>query len=318
MQIIRNINHYSKIAENLQNSVLTLGNFDGVHLGHQKILDEVKKIAKKHKTSSALISFYPHPISFLKKIKNINIFDIKNKILLLKKEKIDLFFLIRFSKEIANLSAEDFVEEILIKKMQVKHIVIGYDFIFGKDRKGDYRMLQKYAKKECFRLSKINKQSDDDHHSFSSTAIRKFLEKGEIVVANKYLGKKFFVCGKVILGKKFGAKIGFATANILWPQDICQIKIGVFVVKITILNDRENVYYGVANYGQRPTINDDKKLLLETYIFDFEQNIYGQKIKIEFLDFIRKEKKFNSIKELAKQISKDIIYAKKTIALYSK
>ncbi len=302
MQIIKN---FQNINHNFQNTVLTIGNFDGVHLGHQEILNNAKRIASSENLKSALLTFEPHP---LKIIKPHQIFDQKlcslsQKLTFLKnKDLVDIVFIGSFNKKLANLSAEDFVEKILVEKLKIKHLIIGYDFIFGKDRLGDANLLQQLAGVYNFSFHQIAAKSGVDHQVYSSTKIRNLVSQGNIRAANQMLGCNYQVNGVVIEGKKLARTLGFPTANFLPKKDLIKPKFGVY--KANVLVDGEK-HQAILNFGIKPTFLGTQPLF-EAHIFNFSEEIYGKRITIELLDFVRAEKKFNSIEELKQQIKKDI------------
>ena len=318
MKIIRSLNNIK-----IDGSVIALGNFDGLHLGHQTILSELQKISEKENLQKIVMSFEPHPSKFFLAKKDFRICAFQDKISLLREQQIDYLFLLRFTKELANLEAEDFLN-ILCEKLGVKHIVIGYDFIFGKNRKGNKNLLEKFQKEKGYKFTQVEKQACTKNLlEYSSTNIRSFLQKGKIKNANILLGKKYFISGRVIEGNRLGRTIGVPTANIA-IKDLCVLRYGVYLTRVVI--DGES-YNAISNYGVKPSIkkNDDSlvtplplrerldegldkqnPLMLETHIFNFEQDIYGKKIKVEFLDFLREEKKFSNLIELKENIYFDI------------
>jgi riboflavin kinase/FMN adenylyltransferase len=300
MRIIKN---FHNINHNFQNTVLTIGNFDGVHLGHQEILNNVNRIASSENLKSALFTFEPHP---LKIIKPNDFFDkrlqsLSKKLFFLKNQNlVDIVFLSSFNRRLANLSAEDFVEKILVKQLKIKHLIIGYDFIFGKNRLGNANLLQKLAEVYNFSFHQIAAKGNS-LEVYSSTKIRNFIGLGKIKEANQMLGYCYQIGGLVIKGKQLARNLGFPTANFLPKKDIIKPKFGVY--KANVLFDNK-VYPAILNFGVKPTFLGSKPLF-EVHIFNFNQEIYGQKIIVELLDFIREEKKFNSIEELRLQIKKD-------------
>ncbi len=303
MQLVKN---FHNIKPNFQNTVLTIGNFDGVHLGHQEILNNAKRIASSENLKSALLTFEPHP---LKVIKPNQIFDKKlsslsQKLSFLKSQNLaDVVFIGSFNKKLANLSAEDFVKKILVEKLKIKHLIIGYDFIFGKDRLGDANLLQQLAGVYNFSFHQIAAKSGNDSQVYSSTKIRNLISNGDIKAANQMLGRSYKIEGIIIEGKKLARTLGFPTANFLPRKDLIRPKFGVY--KANVLLDDKN-YPAILNFGIKPTFSGTKPLF-EVHIFNFENQIYGKKIAVELLDFIREETKFNSIEELKEQIAKDIL-----------
>ncbi len=260
MNIIRNINN---IAKNFQNSCLTLGNFDGLHQGHQEILNFSKNLANKENLKSSLLTFEPHPRHFFNKdkSKNSRIYSLSQKLSIINSENLaDIVFLMNFNKELANLNAEKFIEEILIKKLQPKNIIIGYDFNFGKGRLGNCEMLQKFAKNN-YNLYKINAKNNQNNQIYSSTLARNLINQGHIKDANIILTRKFEIAGKIIKGSQNGRKIGFKTININPKYHIIQPKFGVYKT-ITEINNK--YYNSITNFGVKPTFKDQKPIF-ETY-----------------------------------------------------
>lgn len=308
MEIIRNIN---KIAKELQNSCLTLGNFDGFHLGHQEILNFTRNLAKKHNKKSALLTFEPHPRHFFNKNnpdKNVRIYSLAQKLDILRQEKlVDVVFLLHFNENLVNLTADDFIKNILINKLKVSNLVVGYDFNFGKNRLGNAKLLKDSAPKYDYGFYQIGVKENKQKTVYSSTNIRKLLQNGDIIEASKMLGRTYQVKGLIIKGEQNGRKVGFKTANILPKFHIIKPKFGVYQSK-TYLNGK--IYDSVTNFGIKPTFLG-KTEVFETHIFNFEEEIYGESIKVDLLKFIREEKKFNNIEELKAQIAKDCQFCKK-------
>ena len=308
MILIRNLN---QINNQLPKLALTIGNFDGVHLAHQKIIEKTQEIAQKNNLSSALLSFEPHPISFLNKNKNdfnhdFRITNLANKIKILKKYSLDYIIILPFNNNLSSITANNFIEKILINKFNVKSLIIGYDFTFGKGREGNFKTLESYN----FDLHEINpiKIFDINHNeiTISSSLARQFLKSGEIKSLNQILGHNFTIDGIVVEGKKIAGELGFKTANINHKINLIKPKFGVYKTR-TFIADENKFYDSITNFGIKPTFdNSSLKPLFETHILNFSKNLYHQKIRVEFLDFIRDEKKFSSIEELKKQIKIDI------------
>jgi len=308
MILIRNLN---QINQQLPKLSLTIGNFDGVHLAHQKIIEKTQEIAQKNNLSSALLSFEPHPISFLNKNKSdfnvdFRITNLANKINLLKKYSLDYLIILPFNNNLSSIKANSFIEDILINKFNVKSLIIGYDFTFGKGREGNFKTLESYN----FDLHEINpiKIFDKNHNeiTISSSLARQFLKSGEIKSLNQILGHNFTIDGIVVEGKKIAGELGYKTANINHKINLIKPKFGVYKTR-TFIADENKFYDSITNFGIKPTFdNSSLKPLFETHILNFSKNLYHQKIRVEFLDFIRDEKKFSSIEELKKQIKIDI------------
>ena len=291
MKIIRNSN-----LEQLP-CVVTIGNFDGVHLGHQALLAEVKKRAHVLKLESAVITFEPNPKDYFSQNKpQTRISSLREKIELFNEIKIDRVHIIKFNQEFSKLTANEFIC-VLIKKLKVKEIVVGEDFCFGSGREGNVKQLSASSMK----LNIKNKILIDGKR-ISSTLIRNLLANDKLDEANKYIGRPYSISGKVVHGEKRGRKIGFPTANIHMRHNRPPLK-GVFAVKF------QN-HFGVANLGIRPSIKGEKKLQLEVHLLNFSSDLYGQHVSVIFLKKLRDEKKFKSLDELKEQIKLDVIEAK--------
>ncbi len=302
MKIITDINKHASLSP----KAIAIGSFDGVHLGHQAIISELKKISKTNNLEPYIFFFEPLPKEFfMKENAPLRVCDFRNKVLNIEKNGIANIICQNFNQNFANISAEDFVD-FLIKKLKVKHIIIGDDFKFGKDRKGDYELLKKLSVENNFTVDKISTLNLDNHR-VSSTDIRKAFANNNLETVTELLGQAYKVSGRVVNGQQNGRKIGFPTANLKLLKN--SVLKGVFFTKTYI--DRKS-HYGVTNAGTRPTV-DGKNNLLETHLFDFSDDIYGKHITVEILKFIRVEKKFANFDELKKQIAKDIQTAKKMI-----
>ena len=291
-----------------KNLCLAIGNFDGFHQGHIAILNSLKKISNEKNQSAAIMSFNPHPRKFFdKKIENFNIYSKLDKIDFLKKFGINIYIEFTFDKILSELSANQFVENILINKLNIKSVIVGKDFKFGKDRSGDFKILENYSKKNYLNLHLVkSKMLNDGSAKHSSSIIRENIKNGQMEKVNSALGRCWHMTGKIIEGDKRARKINFPTANVIPGKHIHPRK-GVYCVHAYINNEK---YLGISNFGERPTV-DGSKLLLETHIFKFNKEIYGNDLTVQFLTFIRPEQKFANFDELAKQIKKDIETAKK-------
>ena len=288
-----------------RSGVIAIGNFDGIHLGHQKVINEAKKKAKKKKLPFGLMTFEPVPVMFFnKKIKNHRISSLEQKKDQLKKFKLDFLIIIKFNKNFSSLSAEEFIKKIIHKKTACRFLYVSKNFRFGFKRKGKIETLKKYEKQYNFK-NLIIKPFKINNRIISSTFIRKEIRKGKIEEVNKLLNRNWSVEGKVIKGQKRGRKIGFPTCN-LKLNDYVIPRLGVYAVKVKTKNINKN---GIANIGYRPTFNG-QDLLLETNIFGINKNLYNKLISISFKKFIRPEKKFKNFEYLKKQIKLDIKQAK--------
>ena len=276
--------------------VVTIGNFDGVHLGHQALLTEVKKRAHDLKLESAVITFEPNPKDYFSQNKpQTRISSLREKIELFNEIEIDRVHIIKFNQEFSKVTANEFIS-VLIKQLKVKEIVVGEDFCFGRGREGGIKKLSASSMK----LNIKNKILMDGKR-ISSTLIRNLLANDKLDEANKYIGRPYSISGKVVHGEKRGRKIGFPTANIHMRHNRPPLK-GVFAVKF------QN-HFGVANLGIRPSIKGEKKLQLEVHLLNFSSDLYGQHVSVIFLKKLRDEKKFKSLDELKEQIKLDVIKA---------
>ncbi|GIV43140.1 MAG: riboflavin biosynthesis protein [Bacteroidia bacterium] len=283
--------------------VATLGTFDGMHLGHQFIIKDLKNIAQKHHAKTLLISLNPHPRIILNQAQHLKLIQtLEEKIQSIEKQGIDYLFLLPFDQSIAQIPAESFLKDILFGKLNIDTLLIGYDHHFGKNREGNFELVQSIAKqlnKTVIQLAEFNK----DNQKVSSTIIRNHILEGNIRKANELLGYNFSISGKVIEGDKRGRQLGFPTANI-FVEDPYKIlpQNGVYICKVHV---HQQIYHGVANLGIRPTFPTQKHQI-EVHILDFHQQIYGEQVTLEFLEFIRPEKKFADLESLKKQIEQDV------------
>ena len=296
MRIIKN--NITKIPKSDFN-IATIGSFDGIHIGHKKILQTLTKIAKKNNGKSILITFWPHPRYVLKKNNDFKLLtSLDEKIKLFEKNKIDILYIVDFSLKFSKVSANKFIENILLEKLKINCLLIGYNNNFGRNREGNIRYLEENKKKFDIDIISIPKQSVDKI-SISSTKIREYLNNGKISSANRLLGRKYSINGKIVRGNGIGRKINFPTANIEIdePKKLLP-KSGVYAVEV-ILNRK--IYLGMLNIGYNPTIKNEKKSI-EVNIFEFSEDIYNNKISINFIRRIRNEKKFKNLNELKKQL----------------
>ena len=296
------------IMQKYKKSSLAIGNFDGVHKGHQKVFKYAKKYAKKTKTKFGILTFSPLPVMFFnRKITNHKLTSEDEKYNLLKKQGVDFIINIKFNKNFSKISAGDFIKNIIYKKINPKLIFVSNNFKFGNKRKGNVNLLKKFEKKYGYKLLKINPYKYKKK-LISSTRIRKCLRKGNIDLANKLLSRKWSIAGRVIKGKKLGRKLGYRTCNIRIKNYILP-KSGIYAVKVSI-NSNKNISKGVAYLGSRPTFKG-KEIFLEINIFGINKNLYRKKLKVYFIKFIRSDKKFRNSAELIRQMNKDVILAKK-------
>ena len=310
MRIFR---HVDFIPEECRGSVIVLGNFDGFHRGHQKVIGLAGKVAHENQVEISVLSMEPHPRLFFAPLqKEFRLNSFRTKVHLFDNFGIDYFFVLPFDQNLATTEAEKFVLDILIDKFGASHIVVGYDYCFGAGRKGNVTLLERLARENNFGLTVVPKVMDNDQ-VYSSTLIRHTLEQGNVrEVANK-LGHWWHVEGHVKKGDQRGRTINFPTAN-LSLEGYIQPKYGVYAVRVIIDEmPYKGVWNAIANIGRRPTFNK-LDILLEVHIFHFNHNNYERSIKVEFVDFIRSEIKFDGLDSLKKQIEKDCIVAKELLA----
>ncbi|MCZ6692877.1 MAG: bifunctional riboflavin kinase/FAD synthetase [Bacteroidetes bacterium] len=299
MKIYRGIEEFNPV----QNAVVTSGTFDGVHLGHKVILKRLIQLAKKRQGESVVLTFWPHPRFVLypndTSLKLLSTF--QEKASYLSDLGIDHLIKIEFTKKFSQLSSEEFIHNILIDKIGTKLLVIGYDHRFGKNREGSFQYLANNSHKYGFEIEEIPRQ-DIENIAVSSTKIRNALESGEIKTANEFIGNNYSLTGKVIKGSQIGRDLGFPTANIVVEESYKLIPAdGAYAVKIGY---QDRWYNGMLNIGFRPTVNGTTRTI-ETHIFDFNQNLYGQVLTIGFVEKIRGEKKFENLEALSKQLTLD-------------
>ena len=281
---------------------MTIGTFDGVHLGHRKIIDRLLASAQSNDLESVVLTFFPHPRMVLQKdtgIKLINSID--ERIALLEACGLDHLIIHPFTQEFSRLTAEEFVKDILVDQLKARKVIIGYDHRFGRNRNANIDDLKAFGEHYDFEVEEISKQDVDDV-AVSSTKVRKALDEGNITLANEYLGYPFMLNGIVSRGKGLGKKFNYPTANLKIEEDYKLIPDkGVYVVQATLANER---VYGMMSIGTNPTVGGSD-LTIETFFFDFDANLYDQHLQIELLTRIRDEKKFNSVDELIAAMKAD-------------
>lgn len=300
MLTIRNTKHFRIESP----TIVTIGTFDGVHLGHQKILSRLQQLKQRHGLKTVVLTFEPHPRKILdpdnKDLKLLTLID--EKLDMLQNYGVDVTVVYPFDKDFSNIEAVDYIETILIKSLQVKYLVIGYDHHFGRKRGGNISLLQDLKDKYQYVVEEID-ALDIDKSAISSSRIRRSLEQGHINMANNFLGHNYFLYARVVHGKKLGRTIGYPTANLqIDSQDKLIPKKGVYFVSVAV---HGNSYYGMMNIGVNPTTDTSQDIKIEVNIFDFEEEIYKQTIRINFLSYIREEKKFASIEDLKVAIDND-------------
>lgn len=296
-----------KITENLSQYssktplALSIGIFDGVHIGHQSIIKKLNAIARRKNLESAILTFWPHPRTVFNPNDDLKFLNtIEEKIYLLEKKGVQNLFLKDFDEEFRNLTGEEFVKQVLVEKLNVKHLIIGHDHTFGKNRSGDFSLLQKMSSEYDFEVEQVEAVDFQDKH-ISSTQIRSALLEGNVKEANEMLGYVYSVSGKVVHGKKIGRTIGYPTANIAADPAKLLPKKGAYIVDVFVKNKH---YKGMLSIGTNPTVNGNS-LSTEVYIFDFNGDIYDEIVSVNFRDFLHDEIKFESLEKLIERLDED-------------
>ena len=318
MQVHRDINNLPTFKK----AAVTVGTFDGVHTGHLQIIHQLKKEAQQNNGESIIITFNPHPrmvINAKKHQPSIHLLNtLSEKIELLGRQQIDHLVIVPFTDDFSNISAEAYIKDFLVANFHPKTIITGYDHRFGKDRRGDYKLLEQFQDELHFTVKEIPEHVLH-HVSISSTKIRQTLSEGDISTANECLGYNYFFEGKVIDGNKLGRTLGYPTANLEIENKNKLIPCnGIYAVRVSVGKENENPdrfiaesnHYGMMSIGIRPTIGDNKKMI-EVNIFDFDADIYGRNLRVYVTHYLRPEEKFSNLEELKKQIAIDEINARK-------
>ena len=309
MKVYNHIDEFKQI----KNAVVTIGTFDGVHIGHQKIISRLQEVARQKGGETVILTFFPHPRMILHpddlNIKLISTMDEKAE--RLANLGIDHLIITPFTRDFSNLSPQEYIREVLVKKIGTNQIIIGYDHRFGKDRSGGLKELQHYSSELGYEVEEIPKQDIDDV-AISSTKIRNAILSGDTKTAENFLGYPFTLTGKVIKGDQIGRQLGFPTANLFIVESYKLIPAdGIYAVRVDFKSEEANLKRanGMAYIGHRPTINGMSRNI-EVNIFDFKEDIYGQSIRLNFLEYMRDDQKFNSLEELKEQLSLDEIKAR--------
>ena len=300
MKLFHSINDF----QSTKKTILTLGTFDGVHIGHKKILERITQNTENGKYESLVLTFFPHPRMVLQEKSEIRLLNtIDEKIKLLEATGIENLVVHPFNESFSRLTAEEFVRTILIEKFQIQKIIIGHDHRFGRNRTANIDDLIAFGIEYGFEVEQISAEEIQDV-SVSSTKIRKALNEGNMALANEYLGYSYFLNGTIVKGKQLGRTIGFPTANIHIEEDYKLIpKIGVYVVRTVVNNE---TVFGMMNIGFNPTVNGEKQTI-EVHLFNFDKEIYDQNIEVSLLHYIREEQKFSSVDALKAQLDQDKI-----------
>lgn len=302
--------HYIELPKTFQNSSIAIGNFDGMHKGHCKVINQAGIYAHDKGLPWGVLTFEPHPREIFDRDKSLfrlTPFDMK--VRLIEILGVDFLVVIQFDKDFANKTADEFVDQVLVQGFGASYVVSGFNFAFGKKRTGNTRFLQKKGKNCGFGTSGISQVLDENGQVISSTRIRNFLSNGNPRAAANLLGRVYEIEGLVSRGDQRGNKIGFPTANIELDQNI-KIATGVYSITAGVDRGNDTVWHnGIANLGFRPTFNGNK-YMLEAHLFDFDKNIYGANLRVKLIDFIRSEVKFDGVESLTTQIKKDISISK--------
>jgi riboflavin kinase/FMN adenylyltransferase len=310
------IGRLENITQPFKNAVITIGNFDGVHIGHQALFHEVIEKADAIDGTSIAMTFDPHPIRVLQKNNNPPLITLQEqKSELIERSGMDVLICIPFTKQFASLTAEDFIKNLLVDKIGMKAIIVGGDYAFGKNREGNLALLKSFASQLGYEVIVADwiKAAQNVSDRISSTKIRELVMGGNIKPANKMLGRHYQIRGRVVKGRDRGGKLlGIPTANINLQDELCP-KTGIYAVTVEYNN---RIYKGVANIGYSPTF-DDNEFTVEVHLLDFAENIYDEKIRVNFIERIRDEKKFADISELKEQINQDIKTADKILAAHN-
>lgn len=302
---------FDHVPHELRGGVLAIGNFDGVHRGHQALLTSALETAKRLKTKSGVIMFEPHPRDYFQpEHPQFRLTPLTEKIRLIRKLGLDAAIVLPFNTHLANLSAEHFIERILVAGLGVRHVVVGYDFFFGKDRRGTPERLRQAGAEMGFGVTLISPVAEAGE-VFSSSAVRLMLAQGDVRSAAHTLGHWWRVHGKIVGGAKRGTGMGYPTANVPMPKGSA-LGHGIFAVRVFLPNDAE-CHQAAAYLGTRPTF-DDGKPVLEVFLFDFDGDLYGRDIEVEFIDFIRPDRRFDGMEALVAQMAKDCDKAREILA----
>ena len=300
MNVVRfNLNF--KFNCSFNQTALTIGNFDALHIGHRELISKVVKVSQSENYEPTLVTFYPHPKSFFLKSKKTSTITFRQRVKLLKEYGIKNLVFVRFNKELSNLSANSFISKILSDKLNAHYIIVGSEFKFAKNRSGSFKDIENFFVKKNIKVESL-KEVSVENEIISSTRCQQLLYDSDFMTINKLLGREYSLAGKVIHGDKIGTKLGFPTLNI----NIKNLNLpfeGVFAVKIKW---NSNFFFGAASLGNRPTIDDKLKLALEVFVFDFNKNIYSEFVEILFLEKIRNQEKFNNLENMIIQMKKDI------------
>ena len=302
MRYVKWLSHYTDSRE----SAVTFGKFDGLHLGHQKLIEKVQELKREKHVISLVCAFDMRPLWRANHLHKERLMTGRERIHHLDGE-VDYLLECPFTEKFRNITAENFIKDVICNRFHAKYVVVGTDFHFGKDQGGDIHMLEEYSGKYGYELVVVEKERYYDQ-VISSTYIRDVLKNGNLALTNYLLGYPFEINGRVERGRQLGRTLGFPTMNVAWPEYKIVPPRGVYISEITIDGIK---YPGISNIGIRPTVARDNKVVLESFLFHFSEDAYGRKVKVELLEFTRPEQKFENVKEMKECVGKDILYAKK-------
>lgn len=302
---MRVLRHYAPLAAEDRGCAVAIGNFDGLHLGHQAVIAETRRAAQRIGAPVAVLTFEPHPRSFFRPDDPpFRLTPLRLKARVIEQLGVDLLFVVRFDRHFASFTAERFIDEVIGQGLGARHVVTGYDFVFGRGRSGNAALLERLAAAHRYDYTAVSPVGADSGEIYSSTQIRRYLEEGKPQEAARLLGRSWEIEGRVESGKQLGRTIGFPTANIRLA-DFLQPAKGVYAVRAGVDRGGDTMWSdGVANFGSRPTV-DGKSVWLEVHLFDFVGDLYGKHLRVQFVDFLRPEQKFPSFDALKAQILQD-------------
>lgn len=302
---------YKQFPDEISASAVTIGNFDGVHVGHQTVINQLKQAATARNLPTVVVIFEPHPrVYFDPHCSMKRITSLEEKLKCFEKLGVDYVVCLKFDASMAQLTPEAFIETILVKHLKAKYLVVGDDFHFGKNRAGNINTLEHYSQQWHYDVTHMHSIMHDNHR-ISSRDIRRLLTEANVEIANKFLGYHYRMSGIVVKGAQLGRKLGYPTANIPVEPELLLLPYGIYTVAAKI-DQRNNAhsYPAIASLGIRPTVTHDKTCVLEVHFFDFDQDIYGEHLTIEFIQWLRDEEKFSSLDELKMQMALDVQRAK--------
>jgi len=309
MQVIRG---FHNLRPEHRGCVATIGNFDGAHLGHQAVFQHLRREGDRLGVPTTVISFEPHPLEFFcPQAAPARLTRLREKLSVLEEVGIQRVMLLEFSAKLAAMSADEFIQRVLITGLGIRYLLVGDDFRFGQGRAGDIKLLREAGQRHDFGVDSMDTVVVDDER-ISSTRVREALARGDLELARRCLGRPYRICGRVVYGDQRGRSIGFPTANIGLHRKATPLH-GVFAVQVHGLGDQP--VPGVANIGNQPTVDGDRRYLLEVHLFDFSQEIYGRHLEVEFCKRLRDEKRFDSFEQLRRQIERDARAARKILGV---